>query len=30
MTAKPHERIVGAAKVELQRWVDRDMGWLAA
>lgn len=28
--AKPHERIVGAAKVDLQRWVDRDADWLAA
>lgn len=26
--AKPHERIVGAAKVELVAWVDRDMAWL--
>lgn len=27
--AKPHERIVGAAKVELQQWRDRTMEWLA-
>lgn len=26
--AKPHERIVGAAKVELLRWIDRDEAWL--
>lgn len=26
--AKPHERIVGAAKVELMGWIDRDMNWL--
>lgn len=28
--AKPHERIVGAAKVELRHWIDRDAGWLTA
>jgi hypothetical protein len=28
--AKPSDRIVGAAKVELLRWVDRDMDWLGA
>lgn len=28
--AKPHERIVGAAKVELIQWKDRDMQWLSA
>lgn len=26
--AKPHERIVGAAKVELLQWIDRDVKWL--
>jgi hypothetical protein len=26
--AKPTDRIVGHAKVELQRWVDRDEAWL--
>lgn len=26
--AKPHERIVGAAKVELLHWIDRDLKWL--
>lgn len=26
--AKPTDRIVGAAKVELVQWVDRDAGWL--
>lgn len=28
--AKPHERIVGAAKVELLQWRDRDADWLEA
>lgn len=26
--AKPTDRIVGAAKVELLQWIDRDAGWL--
>ncbi len=26
--AKPSERIVGAAKVELIGWIDRNVGWL--
>ncbi len=28
--AKPNDRIVGSAKVELQKWIDRDMAWLLA
>jgi hypothetical protein len=28
--AKPTDRVVGAAKVELLQWVDRDAGWLGA
>lgn len=28
--AKPEDRIVGAAKVELLKWVDRDADWLGA
>lgn len=27
--AQPTDRIVGAAKVELLKWIDRDMRWLA-
>lgn len=26
--AKPSDRIIGAAKVELLRWADRDADWL--
>lgn len=26
--ARPDDRIVGHAKVELQEWSDRDLGWL--
>lgn len=26
--AAPHEKVAGHAKVELQKWVDRDAGWL--
>ena len=28
--AKPTDRIVGGAKVELLNWIDRDEGWLSA